>query len=111
MKDELPITDKGTLLRKRVELQYKQLIEDMYQRFIDNPEDSGSGKPSGSKLDMDPNTISNFLNLTISDLLRKKPSEIDADVNVFDQGMDSLLSIQLRNRYETEYDKAILSLF
>ncbi|KAM3589820.1 hypothetical protein VKS41_000674 [Umbelopsis sp. WA50703] len=97
MKDELPITDKGTLLRKRVELQYKQLIEDMYQRFIDNPEDSGSGKPSGSKLDMDPNTISNFLNLTISDLLRKKPSEIDADVNVFDQGMDSLLSIQLRN--------------
>ncbi|KAJ2957394.1 hypothetical protein NQZ79_g6909 [Umbelopsis isabellina] len=96
MKDELPASDKGTILRKKVETNYQQLIDNLYDRFL-NSEDAEAEPGNGSKLDLDPDTVSKFLNSTLSELLRKKPSEIDAKENVFDQGMDSLLAIQLRN--------------
>lgn len=103
MKDDLPISDKGSLLRKKVEDHYQQLIDDMYERFL-NSEDTEEEPHNSSKLELEPKTVSKFLISTLSELLRKDPSEIDAKDNVFDQGMDSLLAIQLRNRYEIDHD-------
>jgi aryl carrier-like protein len=32
-----------------------------------------------------------------------QPSEIETDVNVFDQGLDSLIATQLRNRWVLKF--------
>ncbi|GAB5589605.1 hypothetical protein Unana1_04505 [Umbelopsis nana] len=97
LSETLPSTDKGTVSRKKVEKLYAEDIEKMYDNFFGNENDLQEGKDTESKLPLEPKTISDFLKTTIASLLKLKPEEIASDVNVFDQGLDSLLAVQLRN--------------
>lgn len=104
LSETLPSTDKGTVSRKKVEKLYAEDIEKMYNNFFGKENDLQEGKNTESKLPLEPKTISDFLKATIASLVKLKPEEVASDVNVFDQGLDSLLAVQLRNRYAKNYD-------
>jgi Phosphopantetheine attachment site len=95
--EKLPVTDKGTISRKKAEKQYENYLDSMYDKFFNKSSELQQDK-GGIKLPQEPTIISDFLITTIARLLKMKPSEIDNTLNVFDQGLDSLLAVQLRNR-------------
>jgi hypothetical protein len=95
--ENLPVTDKGTVSRKKAEKQYENYVENMYDQFFNKSSELQQGKGS-EKLPLEPKAISEFLKSVISKLIKVKPSKVQNTLNVFDQGLDSLLAVQLRNR-------------
>ncbi|CAO3664962.1 unnamed protein product [Umbelopsis ramanniana] len=94
--ERLPVTDKGTISRKKAEKQYGDYVEIMYDAFFNKSSDLQQDKGS-EKLPQEPKAISDFLKSVIAKLIKVKPSQVHDTVNVFDQGLDSLLAVQLRN--------------
>ncbi|KAI8580711.1 hypothetical protein K450DRAFT_235591 [Umbelopsis ramanniana AG] len=94
--EKLPVTDKGTLSRKKAEKQYGHYLEVMYDNFFNQSSELQQDK-GDTKLPLEPTVISDFLKTTIAKLIKVKPSEVNTTMNVFDQGLDSLLAVQLRN--------------
>lgn len=99
----LPVTDKGTVSRKKVEQFFAEYITHMYQQFFEKSSEMQQDKGGDSKLARYPTSVTNFLKTTVAGLLKTKPDELDTGINVFDQGLDSLLVVQLRNRYAPDY--------
>jgi hypothetical protein len=95
--EKLPVTDKGTISRKKAEKQYENYVETMYNTFFNKSSELQQDKGS-EKLPMEPKTISDFLKSSIAKLIKVKPSQVHDTLNVFDQGLDSLLAVQLRNK-------------
>ncbi|KAG2176834.1 hypothetical protein INT44_007498 [Umbelopsis vinacea] len=94
--EKLPVTDKGTLSRKKAAEQYSHYLDSMYEKFF-NQSSELQQDGGDEKLQMEPTVISDFLKATIAKLIKVKPSEVNTTENVFDQGLDSLLAVQLRN--------------
>ena len=94
----LPSTDKGTVVRKRAEIMYQSEIEKLYKDFLEGP-----SRQMPKKNDVAPNwfteDISNFLIESTAKVLNV-PSSTFKNINdsLFDYGLNSLLSIQLRNK-------------
>lgn len=95
--ENLPVTDKGTVSRKKAEKQYENYVENMYDQFFNKSSELQQDK-GNKKLPLEPKAISEFLKSVISKLIKVKPSQVHDTLNVFDQGLDSLLAVQLRNR-------------
>lgn len=98
LSEQLPATDKGTTSRKKAEKLYAHYVEQMYSKFFGQEDNEKENKENANKLPLEPKTVSDFLRSTVASLLNMQPSEIETDVNVFDQGLDSLIATQLRNR-------------
>ncbi|CAO3614543.1 unnamed protein product [Mucor fragilis] len=97
----LPHTDKGTVPRKKVIQMYGQVIDKLYNDFIHGPSVSAASKVEKSAASWSADTIDNFLVQEASTVLSVfDPSTISKNLttSLFDLGLNSLLSIQLRNR-------------
>jgi aryl carrier-like protein len=103
LNETVPSTDKGTVSRKKAEQLYASYVEQMYNNFFGKENNTQRNKGRESGIPLEPNAISDFIKTSIASLLRQKPEDIDPEVNVFDQGLDSLLAVQLRNRWVTQY--------
>ncbi|KAH8550961.1 hypothetical protein BGW37DRAFT_496684 [Umbelopsis sp. PMI_123] len=95
--EKLPMTDKGTISRKKSEKIYEKYVEQMYSKFFDKSSDLQQDTSDENKLPLEPTLISDFLKSTIASLIKIKPTEVKTTVNIFEQGLDSLLAVQLRN--------------
>jgi thioester reductase-like protein len=90
----LPSTDKGTVMRKKAEAMYKDIVEKLYKDFLEGPNhtletDSSSWTPEQTE---------SFLVKSAAEVLRLSESVFnDHSKSVFDLGLNSLTAIQLRN--------------
>ncbi|KAG0889686.1 hypothetical protein G6F33_012846 [Rhizopus arrhizus] len=90
----LPSTDKGTVMRKKAEAMYKDVVEKLYKDFLEGPNhtletDSSSWTPEQTE---------SFLVKSAAEVLRLSESVFnDHSKSVFDLGLNSLTAIQLRN--------------
>ncbi|KAG1142262.1 hypothetical protein G6F37_012672 [Rhizopus arrhizus] len=90
----LPSTDKGTVMRKKAEVMYKDIVEKLYKDFLEGPNhtletDSSSWTPEQTE---------SFLVKSAAEVLRLSESVFnDHSKSVFDLGLNSLTAIQLRN--------------
>ncbi|KAG1445794.1 hypothetical protein G6F56_009790 [Rhizopus delemar] len=97
----LPSTDKGTVIRKRAESMYKNLVETMYKNFLEGPQ---------KKTDSDTSTWSAeqteyFLVQSAAQVLRLPESALrDHQKSIFDLGLNSLTAIQLRNAISQNFN-------
>ncbi|KAI9478296.1 MAG: hypothetical protein EXX96DRAFT_570312 [Benjaminiella poitrasii] len=98
----LPSTDKGTVIRKRAAADYKGLIENLYKDFLEGPKRDKLNNDSST---WTPEQIENFLVDSAAEVLGvSKSSFKDQDQSMFDFGLNSLLSIQLRNKIAQFFD-------
>ncbi|CAO3642661.1 unnamed protein product [Cunninghamella blakesleeana] len=101
----LPSTDKGTVQRKKAEQMYQDIIDKMYNDFLEGPskkiknnDDDTSHWTKKQTQEFLINCVSQVLHLPIS--IFKK----DLDQSIFDLGLNSLTAIQLRNKLSEYYD-------
>ncbi|KAF7727900.1 hypothetical protein EC973_006899 [Apophysomyces ossiformis] len=93
----LPTTDKGTVIRRKAIKEYENLIEKMYSDFLEGPKINAGNNEDVSKWSAERwdsflvDTASGVLGINKSDLMN------DLSQSLFDVGLNSLLSIQLRN--------------
>lgn len=97
LSEKLPVTDKGTISRKKAEKQYESYVENMYDRFFNKSSDLKQDN-GHKKLPLEIGAITNFLKSVVAKLIKIQPSQVHDTLNLFDQGLDSLLAAQLRNR-------------
>ncbi|CEI92072.1 hypothetical protein RMCBS344292_06345 [Rhizopus microsporus] len=96
----LPSTDKGTVMRKKAEAIYKDLIDQMYQEFLDGPRSNGTLNGDNAT----PEQIESFLVKASSEVLRLPESAFnDYSRSLFDIGLNSLTAIQLRNLISKQF--------
>lgn len=81
-------SSKGTILRNKAETKYSDIIESAYN-------DRASRDLRSSNLSLDEIRI--FVNDTVSEVLGR---DVDADVDLFQQGVDSIAAIQVRTRLQ-----------
>ncbi|GAA5802331.1 hypothetical protein HPULCUR_007795 [Helicostylum pulchrum] len=93
----LPYTDKGNVMRKKSESLYFQVIEKLYKEFLEGPaKNSFTGDKDTST--WTEKEIEDFLvNCTAKVLDIPASSFMDLSQSLFDHGLSSLTSIQLRN--------------
>ncbi|KAI8987327.1 hypothetical protein BDF20DRAFT_814613 [Mycotypha africana] len=94
----LPSTDKGTLMRKRVEALYGDMIEQLYRNFLEGPARKNESSADTSQWTAE--QIEDFLETCAAEVLGIPKSVLAEDhkQSVFDLGLNSLSAIQLRNR-------------
>lgn len=109
-KDKLPVTDKGSLMRKKALAEYKTIIDTLYDNFL-NGSISSSHSDASSVSDNDASTwslqqIEDFLVKCASDILKVSTSVFSKDLNesIFNLGFNSINGIQLRNRICEHFD-------
>ncbi|KAI7859649.1 hypothetical protein BDC45DRAFT_590210 [Circinella umbellata] len=91
----LPKTLKGNVIRKSAIKKYNQEIEKMYNDFL-------QGTATSTISETDANlSIYEFLTQSASQVLHR--DSIDADISLFDYGLNSLLSIQLHNKLAVRF--------
>ncbi|KAI8091211.1 uncharacterized protein B0P05DRAFT_484698 [Gilbertella persicaria] len=93
----LPSTDKGTVKRKLAEQIYKDEVEKLYKDFLEGP------SPNTDKSNVDtstwtPEQTEDFLITSAAKVLGMEKTQFsDPTQSLFDLGLNSLTSIQLRN--------------
>lgn len=92
MSKRLPVTAKGNIIRKQVELEYGSKIEQMYEQFINGVETKNSIQRSWTK-----DIICTYLETTMAQIL-DKPVELFADhwKSLYALSLDSLIAVELR---------------
>lgn len=99
LSEHLVTTAKGTVVRKLSIQKFKDVIENMYRSFLD-----GAGRDRkaaevnqqvAKQWTLD--AIEAFLRQSASQVLNKAMQQLDTNTSLFDYGLNSLLSIQLRN--------------
>lgn len=98
--EHLPLNAKGNVVRKETMEQFKDVIENMYDEFMQGTT-STLNVPKSSDTIILPNAqqLESFLCNEIASVLGKEPSLITTNKNrsLFDLGLNSLLVIHLRN--------------
>ncbi|ORZ03621.1 hypothetical protein BCR43DRAFT_413929, partial [Syncephalastrum racemosum] len=99
LSQHLATTAKGTVVRKLSIDKFKDVIENMYQSFLDGADRSKKAARSDQQVAMQWGTesIEAFLRQSASQVLNKDMRELDIHTSLFDYGLNSLISIQLRN--------------
>ena len=100
----LPITAKGNVVRKLVDAEYSTIIEEMYERFLNQPKTVHSVQDHSSKQLWTKDAICVYLQKTVADLV-KKPIEVFADYSksLYSLAVDSLTTVELRNILSVEF--------
>jgi thioester reductase-like protein len=99
----LPSTDKGTVMRKKAEQNYKDIVEKLYKDFLEGPVRSKNENVDVSTWSSE--QAKQFLIQSAADVLGLSPSDFkDPDQSIFDLGLNSLSSIQLRNKIAEYFD-------
>lgn len=106
LEEQLPVTEKGTVMRGRAIEQFGSIIDAMYNNFL-----SGNITPASSQektaetvtADWSTQDIEDLLVRVVCDILQRDLSTTFANQDIknrslFDYGLDSILAIQLRNR-------------
>ncbi|KAG1469343.1 hypothetical protein G6F56_003309 [Rhizopus delemar] len=97
----LPVNDKGSLKRKMTEKAYEDTLKKMYKDFMEGPSSAVSSNRDGgiiSSSSWSSQQIQSFLIENVAKILRLPESDLhDTSLSVFDLGLNSLTSIQLRN--------------
>jgi thioester reductase-like protein len=100
---QLPSTDKGTVMRKKAELQFKDVVEKLYKNFLDGPVRSETNNEDVSTWKHE--QTKNFLIESVSKVLNMPTSTFkDRNQSLFDFGLNSLTSIQFRNMIAQYFD-------
>ncbi|KAL0092096.1 hypothetical protein J3Q64DRAFT_1819684 [Phycomyces blakesleeanus] len=95
---KLPSTDKGTIARKRSYEQYKVIIEKLYMDFLETPENTSS-RALNNTTEWAPEKVKAFLIEIAAEILGVTYADLkDTRQSLFELGLNSLLSIQLRNQ-------------
>ncbi|KAI9030908.1 hypothetical protein CLU79DRAFT_785955 [Phycomyces nitens] len=93
----LPATDKGTIARKKSNEQYKDMIDKLYEDFL--TASTSLDNSSNDASEWSPEKVKMFLIESAADVLGLTLADLkDTTQSLFDLGLNSLLSIQLRNR-------------
>lgn len=99
-------TDKGTVIRKRSIERFSDAIEKMYHDFLEGPKTSSGSVDKSIVASWSVEDTQNFLVDASAQVLQKDRAVIAKalDESLFDFGLNSLLSIQLRNRMSEAFD-------
>ena len=92
LSQRLPATDKGTVSRKRAIAQFQTDVDDMYTKFLLG----GKRRRTNSQ-----SSVSAIVEEIVSEVLES--SGFNPNDSLFKQGLNSLLSIQLRNQLCTAF--------
>ena len=109
LEEQLPVTEKGTVMRGRVIEQFGSIIDAMYNNFLNGHTASTITTASSQEkvttavtTEWSLQEIENLLTKIACDILQKDPSifsdQDSKNRSLFDYGFDSILAIQLRNR-------------
>lgn len=94
----LPTNAKGQVARKKVEVEYEEMIEALYRDFLDGPARKIRKTTPGTETKA-------FLMRCAADVLQLSIEDIqDTSLSLFDLGLNSLSLIQLRNRIADRFD-------
>lgn len=100
----LPTTDKGTVMRKRAIQTYEDVVNAMYKNFLGGGAGSSDGQ-DGANMTLEQTEA--FLANAAANVLHTKDAAFFADHkddSLFDYGLNSLLSIQLRNQIAAKFN-------
>ncbi|KAI9030910.1 hypothetical protein CLU79DRAFT_884029 [Phycomyces nitens] len=98
LKKSLPSTAKGTVIRKHAYNEYKEEIERLYTDFINGPQ-TCAAEDLKVGLSMSPKEIKLFLIKSAAEVLCIPQTDIEITTkSLFDFGLTSITSIQLRNK-------------
>ncbi|KAK4510129.1 Origin recognition complex subunit 2 [Mucor velutinosus] len=101
----LPTTDKGTVMRKKAESAYQDVVKRLYKEFL---EGTSSGTKTNSGYDTSawtPEQTEDFLVTCASEVLDVPETAFkDRARSIFELGLNSLAAIQLRNRIAEYFD-------
>jgi hypothetical protein len=102
----LPHTGKGTVPRKKAIRMFAGVVDKMYNDFINGPAPSDAEAPKKSTAAWSSDEIDNYLSQAAGIVLHVDPKNLlkDTSSSLFDLGLNSLLSIQLRNRIAQSFD-------
>ncbi|KAL7310836.1 hypothetical protein PS15m_010280 [Mucor circinelloides] len=104
----LPHTDKGTVPRKKAIRMYSEVIDKLYTDFINGPAPAANASKTKQKstATWTADEIDNYLSQAAAVVLHSDPNVFlkDPTSSLFDLGLNSLLSIQLRNRIAQSFD-------
>jgi hypothetical protein len=90
----LPSTDKGTVMRNKAELDFKDVIDKLYDDLLKEPNASQEKNASTWSREQ----IRKLLTESAAKVLDKPITTFkDCDASLFDFGLNSILSIELRN--------------
>lgn len=92
----LPSTDKGTVVRKRAEAEYIDIIEELYKKFKRGSSRGEAYNRHGTIWTAEKTEA--FIKDSLSKVLHIQKSSLDSTKSFFDYGLDSLTSVQLLNR-------------
>ncbi|GAN04860.1 L-aminoadipate-semialdehyde dehydrogenase [Mucor ambiguus] len=102
---KLPTTTKGTIMRKKAEMAYQDVVEKLYKNFLERPKSRAS---SSNNIDVSAWTfeqIECFLIDSAAEVLDIPPSIVkDHPKSLFHLGLNSINAIQLRNRICEYFD-------
>ncbi|KAI7865365.1 hypothetical protein BDF14DRAFT_1730514 [Spinellus fusiger] len=100
----LPTTDKNSIIRKRANIQFKDTIDHMYTDYLDKQTVSNTSLSIDSS-SWSQQQIKTYLVETSANVLNLKSNELEnTDQDLFDYGLDSILSIELRNKISHAFD-------
>lgn len=100
----LPSTDKGTVMRKKAEAAYQDVVDQLYKDFFEGPSRDTSNKNTDVST-WSPEDLQSFLIDAAAEVLNLPKSTFkDRSQSIFDHGLNSLSSIQLRNRISEYFD-------
>ena len=107
MNKRLPVTSKDNVIRKKAELEYGPLIEQMYEQFLNGPI---SILDSENHLQTK-EAIGNYLQITVAKILNK-PVALFADhsQSLYSLSLDSLTTIELRNTLSNKFGQLELDI-
>ncbi|KAL9553202.1 hypothetical protein MBANPS3_003393 [Mucor bainieri] len=99
----LPSTDKGTVMRKKAESSYQDVVEKLYKDFLQSTTSRAKTNATEDSSVWTPRQTEDFLITCVAEVLDVPQATFkDRTQSVFDFGLNSLSAIQLRNRI-TEY--------
>ncbi|KAI7904874.1 uncharacterized protein BX663DRAFT_431462 [Cokeromyces recurvatus] len=101
----LPSTDKGTVMRKKAEKMYKDIIDKLYKDFLEGPSRNDKDSINADTSSWSSEQTLDFLISCASEVLSvPKSSFKDHTRSIFDYGLNSLTAIQLRNKIAEYFD-------
>ncbi|KAL0092093.1 hypothetical protein J3Q64DRAFT_1819681 [Phycomyces blakesleeanus] len=103
--ETLPATAKGTVIRKHAYNEYKDVIEKLYVNFLEGPQNSADESIAAALL-WSPEEVKLFIVKSAAEVLGIPQADIkDSSKSLFDFGLNSITSIQLRNRLSKIFGK------
>ncbi|EPB93060.1 hypothetical protein HMPREF1544_00134 [Mucor circinelloides 1006PhL] len=101
----LPSTDKGTVMRKKAESTYQDVVEKLYKDFLEGPTSRTKTNAGDDTSAWSPEQTEDFLIACAAEVLDVPQTTFkDRTQSIFDFGLNSLSAIQLRNRIAEYFD-------